>query len=119
MKRHWMEEASMREVERDEAMATIKQLRADLASQQATTVQTHRALTAIERERDMLREQLEAARLEATVGALEIAAEIADQHWPESGHVHPDEAISCQMSISVMIRRLQRQAREQLAALPR
>jgi hypothetical protein len=37
--------------------------------------------------------------------ALEYAAQIADAHWPESGHVHQEGAISCQMSISVEIRR--------------
>jgi len=37
--------------------------------------------------------------------ALEYAAQIADAHWPESGHVHQDDAVSCQMSISVEIRR--------------
>jgi hypothetical protein len=37
--------------------------------------------------------------------ALEYAAQIADEHWPESGHVHQKEAISCQMSISVAIRK--------------
>jgi hypothetical protein len=37
--------------------------------------------------------------------ALEYAAQIADAHWPESGHVHQSDAVSCQMSISVEIRR--------------
>ena len=43
--------------------------------------------------------------LEGMLLAFEQAAEIADEHWPEQGHVHPEEAISCQMSISVLIRR--------------
>jgi hypothetical protein len=38
--------------------------------------------------------------------ALEDAARIADEHWPESGHVHPDDSVSCPMSISILIRRL-------------
>lgn len=38
--------------------------------------------------------------------ALEDAALIADQHWPESGHVACPEAVSCPMSISILIRRL-------------
>lgn len=38
--------------------------------------------------------------------ALEEAARIADRHWPESGHVSCAGAVSCPMSISIMIRRL-------------
>lgn len=38
--------------------------------------------------------------------ALEEAALIADEHWPESGHDHSDESVSCAMSISILIRRL-------------
>jgi len=37
---------------------------------------------------------------------LEEAALIADEHWPESGHAHQLGAVSCQMSISIEIRRL-------------
>jgi hypothetical protein len=38
--------------------------------------------------------------------ALELAATVADKHWPESGHVQQEGAISCQMTVSVDIRRL-------------
>lgn len=38
--------------------------------------------------------------------ALESAAVIADKHWPESGHVPQQGAVSCAMSISIEIRRL-------------
>jgi hypothetical protein len=38
-------------------------------------------------------------------GALEEAALIADEHWPERGHVPQHEAVSCPMSISIQIRR--------------
>ncbi len=37
--------------------------------------------------------------------ALEYAAQIADEHWPESGHVHQEGSVSCQMSVSITIRR--------------
>ena len=37
--------------------------------------------------------------------ALEEAALIADAHWPEEGHCHVEDAVSCQMSISILIRR--------------
>ena len=42
----------------------------------------------------------------------EACAKIADEHWPESGHVpsHPD-AVSCPMSISILIRRRARQTK--------
>jgi hypothetical protein len=45
---------------------------------------------------------------EAQDMALELAATVADKHWPESGHVHQEGAVSCQMSVSVEIRRLKR-----------
>jgi hypothetical protein len=48
---------------------------------------------------------------QATADALEAAALIADKHWPESGHVHQEGAISCQMSVSVEIRRLKSKLR--------
>ena len=38
--------------------------------------------------------------------ALEEAACVADQHWPESGHAHDAGTLSCQATISVLIRRL-------------
>ncbi len=37
--------------------------------------------------------------------ALEYAAQLADEHWPESGHIHIEDAVSCQMSISIAIRK--------------
>lgn len=37
--------------------------------------------------------------------ALEEAALIADAHWPESGHIHQESSVSCQMTISIQIRR--------------
>jgi hypothetical protein len=37
---------------------------------------------------------------------LEAAALVSDAHWPESGHVHQEDAVSCPMSISVQIRRM-------------
>lgn len=37
--------------------------------------------------------------------ALEWAAQVSDAHWPESGHIHQDGAVSCPMTISVEIRR--------------
>lgn len=51
-------------------------------------------------------ESLRASLATARDAALEEAALIADQHWPEAGHVHQPDAISCQMSISIAIRRL-------------
>lgn len=45
---------------------------------------------------------------EAREKALEEAAVIADGHWPESGHVGQHDAVSCQMSISILIRRLKK-----------
>jgi hypothetical protein len=50
---------------------------------------------------DYYEKKLVAARADA----LEYAAQIADAHWPESGHVHQDGAVSCQMTVSVDIRR--------------
>ena len=59
------------------------------------------------------------ARLEATEAALELAAQVADDHWPERGHEHVSGAISCQASISVAIRRLKLAAiDEQKAIVP-
>lgn len=37
---------------------------------------------------------------------LEVAACIADGHWPEAGHEPQHGAVSCAMSISITIRRL-------------
>lgn len=50
--------------------------------------------------------EIAAMRVEVRDDAYEQAASIADTHWPEAGHVHPDEAVSCAMSISILIRRL-------------
>lgn len=43
--------------------------------------------------------------------ALEEAALISDKHWPESGHVPCQGAVSCAMSTSIEIRRLKTDAR--------
>lgn len=52
-----------------------------------------------------LLELFERYLIAAKDSGLEEAATISDQHWPESGHIHQEGAISCQMSISVEIRR--------------
>jgi hypothetical protein len=51
--------------------------------------------------------------------ALEEAARIADEHWPESGHVPQHDAVSCAMSISIQIRRLKSTYGQQAPEVPR
>jgi NTP pyrophosphatase (non-canonical NTP hydrolase) len=67
----------------------------------------------------LARRAAEQAVVEAKIEALEDAAKIADGHWPEDGHVHPTEAVSCQMSISILIRRLKAMYQKRLESLAR